>query len=404
MKQFIIMILLAVGTTVSVAQQNPKAGYVITNQGDTIRGNIDFRTNERLARLCDFQANGTTGYKTYRPGDIEGYRFDDNGKYFVSRRLNVTGTPELYFAEFIVQGKMNLYCVVSKSDEHFFFEREDGEMAELTNRTVGMTSIQALQEAKDITQEMREQRGKVVTLVKDSWKAAKTLNEDDMSRKKLVKAVRDYHNDVCTDGSQCLVYEYKEGSDKVTAHFKVFGGYGYYSTYKTDSQHFADENYPGGAPEFGIGIEIDLERTMKGLSLEAGVSYIPKIKSSHDVKDPALQGEEVLSTYEKSVLSVSLGAVKRFGAGKIQPLVRGGLFTSYDMGMKEKKERYNKNYAVANDINWRHAIHYGAYIGVGVQMPVGKQFVRLHGDFYKAIESSKVGDLTKFAITAEYGF
>ena len=46
----------------------------------------------------------------------------------VTRRLNVTGEPELYFAEFMVQGKMNLYCVARDSKEYFFFEREDGEM------------------------------------------------------------------------------------------------------------------------------------------------------------------------------------------------------------------------------------------------------------------------------------
>ena len=116
------------------AQVNPKPGFVITNNGDTIRGVIDFRTNERLAKQCDFWAAGETKGETYKPGDIEGFRFDNGGKYFVTRRLNVTGTPELYFAEFMVQGMMNLYCVAYNQDEYFFFEREDGEMAQLTKR------------------------------------------------------------------------------------------------------------------------------------------------------------------------------------------------------------------------------------------------------------------------------
>ena len=93
-----------ISATMTMAQTNPKPGYVIKNNGDTIRGNVDFRTNEKLSKQCVFWADGESGGMTYKPGDIEGFRFDNGGKYFVTRRLNVTGEPELYFAEFMVQG------------------------------------------------------------------------------------------------------------------------------------------------------------------------------------------------------------------------------------------------------------------------------------------------------------
>jgi hypothetical protein len=109
MRKIILFVLLAISVVITKAQTNPQIGYVITNTGDTIRGIIDFRTNEKLSRQCDFWTNGGDVKTTYKPGDIEGFRFDHNGKYFVSRRLNVTGDPELYFAEFMVHGKMNLY-------------------------------------------------------------------------------------------------------------------------------------------------------------------------------------------------------------------------------------------------------------------------------------------------------
>ena len=44
-----IFFFLLLGTMMSLqmrAQVNPKPGFIITNHGDTIRGNIDFRTNE----------------------------------------------------------------------------------------------------------------------------------------------------------------------------------------------------------------------------------------------------------------------------------------------------------------------------------------------------------------------
>ena len=85
MKKAILSILCAISATMAMAQANPKSGYIITNNGDTIRGIIDFRTNERLSTQCDFWANGETEGKNYKPGEIEGFRFDDNGKYFVTR-------------------------------------------------------------------------------------------------------------------------------------------------------------------------------------------------------------------------------------------------------------------------------------------------------------------------------
>ena len=409
MKKILFFVLLTVSAMVTKAQTNLKPGYVITNNGDTIRGNIDFRSNEKLSKQCDFWANGGDVKTTYKPGDIEGFRFEHNGKYFVTRRLNVTGEPELYFAEFMVQGKMNLYCIAYNSDEYFFFEREDGEMAELSNRSINYGSEQvAFNQAKDQQQEKREQYGKVKSLLQKSWKAVEGMDDNYVSKKKLVKVVRDYHNDVCTDGSSCMVYEYKEESDRLKAHFKAFAGYAYYSTEKTDNQHFLEENYPGSAYEIGLGVEIDLERIMKGFSVELGFAFTPKYESSHEINTGLYYIGKSDSKYEKSIITLPVGVVKRFGNGKIQPLVRGGGFVVIHLGTKENYAFY---YSESPDvvfekktISWGNTTHIGAYLGAGVQMAIGKQFVRLHGDWYKSLEPTSSGEMMKWGVTAEFGF
>ena len=407
MKKIILFVLLAISVTTVIAQTNPKSGYVITNTGDTIRGIIDFRTNEKLSKQCMFWANGGSESKTYMPGDIEGFRFDDNGKYFVTRRLNVTGNPELYFAEFMVQGKMNLYCVVHNSDEYFFFEREDGEMAELTKRSSGYySSISsfAIQEEKDKQQEKREQFGKVKSLLQKSWKAVEGMDDNSMSRKKLINVVRDYHNDVCTDGGMCMVYEYDEKSEGWwKLHFKLFAGYARYPVEKTSRQQYSEENYPDGGLEIGIGGEVELERIMKGFSAELGLVYSSKYKSEHDF--PYMnKGRKTTSIEKSGMLTISIGAIKRFGVRKIQPLIRCGLFCVIDMGVKEAEQMpiaYSSVVEYGGCDHGSYINHLGAYIGAGVQMPIGKQFVRLHGDLYK---STGMGDMTKWGVTAEFGF
>lgn len=407
MRKIILFAIFAISATIAMAQTNPKPGYVITNNGDTIRGVIDFRTNEKLSKQCDFWANGGAVKTTYKPGDIEGFRFENNGKFFVTRRLNVTGEPELYFAEFMVQGKMNLYCITRNSDDHFFFEREDGEMAELTNRVANYQgdAKAALQLVKNDVQEKREQFGKVKSLLQKSWKAVEGMDDNNMSRKKLINVVRDYHNDVCTDGGKCMVYEYDEKSDNIQTYFKAFTGVAYYSTEKSDHQMYTDENYPGGAFEIGIGVEFYLERVMQGFSVEAGIAITPEYKSEHDLKGSY---GKVSSTIEKNRLNVAIGMVKRFCKGNIQPLIRAGAFASTDFKTKETiRVIYNTSPPSVESYpeNWgSYTSHIGVYVGVGVQMAINKHFVRLHGDWYKSLEPTSAGEMMKWGVTAEFGF
>ena len=101
-------------------------------------------------------------------------------------------------------------------------------------------------------------------------------------------------------------------------------------------------------------------------------------------------------------MTFSLGAVKRFGTGKIQPLVRGGLFVVLESGLKEKLEYSSSSSTVCVNEDWENCIshHYGLYLGGGVQIPAGKHAVRMHADFYKSLEKSQV--MNKFGLTAEY--
>ena len=402
MKKTILSILCAFSATMGMAQANPQPGYVITNTGDTLRGNIDLRTNERMSKQCDFWANGETTCKTYMPGDIEGFRFDNNGKYFVTRRLNLTGTPELYFAEFMVQGKMNLYCISYSQDDYYFFEREDGEMARLTSREITNYSnsySEALQESKDNLKEKKEEYGKVKYLLQKSWKAVEDLDATQhLSKKKLVNVVREYHNDVCTDGSKCMVYEYKSKADKLEFSFKAFAGFAHYSTETIGAQIYPDENYPGNAFEIGVGAELNLNRVMKDFSMEATIGFSPTCSSAHNIQETP--SRLVHSSLEKSRIPFTIGAVKRYGNGNVKPLIRGGAFLILNTGQSEGWEITKPRYSVTYD--YSSSAHYGIYVGAGVQVKLDKHYGRLHADFYKSIEPKVTGQMTRWSITAEF--
>ena len=90
------------------AQINPKEGFIITNQKDTIYGLIDYRSNTVNAKECTFKANNESEYKTYAPGQISAYRFKETGKFYISKKYE---NEDEVFAEFLISGMMNLYRV-----------------------------------------------------------------------------------------------------------------------------------------------------------------------------------------------------------------------------------------------------------------------------------------------------
>ncbi|PLX18759.1 MAG: hypothetical protein C0599_11755 [Salinivirgaceae bacterium] len=100
---FIINILLIVNNTFS--QNDFRNGYIITNENDTIVGQIDYRSNLQNYKSCIFKVEEKK--IKYNPGDIFGYGYD-NDKFFSSQIVNGE------FVEVLVLGDLSLYKSLNK--------------------------------------------------------------------------------------------------------------------------------------------------------------------------------------------------------------------------------------------------------------------------------------------------
>ena len=255
MKRTLLLLMTAFLFAKIYSQENPERGFIITNANDTIYGTIDFRTNEINAEQCKFKADGSEEYVTYYPAGILGYRFMNNGKFYITKTFEYGGKEYNVFAEYIVKGMLNVYRVTNISHfPIFFFENERGEV--ITYK--GYDNINDIDEkvyAKN-TQDL------YAYLSKSSFEASNKVEVTPMKEKQLIKIARTYHEDVCKSNEDCIEYEYDTKSDDDKCTFYVGMGVDhFFRSSDCDAETLK-------SLEFGV--DFDMKRLRKGMSIFVG--------------------------------------------------------------------------------------------------------------------------------------
>lgn len=351
--------MLLVGCITTSAQTNPKPGYIITNDKDTIYGTIDFRTNDMNAKQCSFKANDKTDYTTYLPGEIEGYRFTDNGKFYVSRKFEDRG---LFFAEYIVKGQLSLYRYLDSWTNMYYIETEDGKIIPFKEDKKSLN-----RDDLGHTDDVVKKAQRLYAEVSRSPQAREDIKPGYMTEKRLIQMVEDYHADMCTTGDECIVFQYDDEADKEPISFEVSAGAGYgiwNKDFMLDSYSYLDvkSSFVWTA---GLGINIDATRKVKNLLIQVSLNYTNQNTTGSD-------SEGIVRDVKANSLSLHLGPLFRFGEeSKPKYTVRvGWMPTFYWVSNEYGKiyKGYNRWDMEMRDDSQLHMM--GAYAGVGYEMPM----------------------------------
>jgi hypothetical protein len=108
------------------AQIDFRPGYIIKQNGDTVFGEIDYRSELLRGQSCHFRFQDKAGTRDFFPNDLLSYRFID-GKYYISREVD----GKKVFLEFLIQAKISIYYLRDTRGEHYYLEKEGFEFAEL---------------------------------------------------------------------------------------------------------------------------------------------------------------------------------------------------------------------------------------------------------------------------------
>ena len=154
--RFLLISLLLAGTHAVHAQKNFRPGYVVRLNGDTLRGEVDVRGEQRMAALCLFRSGSET--TRYAPTELKAFGLQGGARYEACPvPVGAAGatppvapaSPAVLFMQVLAQGRAMLYSYTDERDRvRYCFRGTDGAVSELieTTQIVETNTAQRVQE------------------------------------------------------------------------------------------------------------------------------------------------------------------------------------------------------------------------------------------------------------------
>jgi hypothetical protein len=323
MKRLLILLVFSFSGYICHAQSNYVAGYIITNEHDTIHGLIDFRTDRMNAQICRFKSDLSAKEQSFHPVDILGFRYMESGKFYVSKTVDINNVAQTVFLEYLIHGIMNLYFYKDgdlNTVGYYIFEDENGKMQTITkhidvfdNVQVGNKGSRVNVLKKDVKYKNRLNYmfGKIETVSAKIPKA-------EFAHKTMIDITKEYHKQVCTTGEECIEFETKVDNKKLKFKFGLYAGYDWISR---------EKYYPSTAKlsafVFGGRLEISVPRWNKSLSTFLDLSYTKNLGNSEDY-NYYFQYQTI------SKLKFDFGFKYTYHKGIVRPTVEAGISTTMD--------------------------------------------------------------------------
>lgn len=208
----IIFACLIFSTWVAHAQTDFRPGYIITQPGDTLWGEIDYRGDMLMSQQCKFRPNPQAEITVFKPADIFGYRFN-NDKFFITKEFK----GNHHFMEYLVDGELDVLFFRDFNGDHYLIEKEGRELVELPYKT-GIQKI----DGKEYYITSKMHIG-LLNLYMDNAPEMKKLilQMKEPKHDNMIKLAKTYHDMVCTD-RECIVFEKK--TPLIKFNFELLGG------------------------------------------------------------------------------------------------------------------------------------------------------------------------------------
>ena len=365
------------------AQSNFRPGYIITNKMDTIYGLIDFRTYKMNAHNCKFRASQTSEDINYAPEDIFGYHFTDDGKYYVTKDIEIDRQPRKVFLEYLIQGVISLYFYPAEESDYYFFQDESGKMTPVTQQEEKIVNNKT---GKTYIMEDIRYKWAVYDIFKKSKSVSKVASKMSFNKKEMIDITKKYHAEMCTTGEECIQFETKPDT-YVKVKVSVYAGMQMQS-YKMGKRVLMDDlAYPTKidpdllpglnslSPGFGAQINLGIPRWHKSLSLLFDLS-LSQFKDEQEREIEEYINQFLRKRFSRTEINGWISSCKLGGKytfqnnGLFKPVIEGGFAANIMLASSYFYRTITNTTGVHSSVFLDKTIMPGFFLNAGVDYPL----------------------------------
>ncbi|MFO7656517.1 MAG: hypothetical protein R6W78_05570 [Bacteroidales bacterium] len=180
-------------------------GSIVTLNKDTVYGKIKDLGLKKNSLLCTFNPVNSNVIVEYQPGEIISYFV--NKKYYVSKTIKINNYDTMLFAEYLVDGTLDLFNVQIEKTTYYLIEDDNGTQS-LVN--INKNAISNQDDAIKANLQRSIDRGTIKLAMKNYPPILEQIDnvllED---RKSVVRLMTNYHNAICKN-EKCIDYTKKD--------------------------------------------------------------------------------------------------------------------------------------------------------------------------------------------------
>lgn len=361
LRLFALSVTLALSNRIE-AQSDFRDGFIISLQGDTVRGRISY--GGHIYERCYFKT--TSGEETtYAPAEIMAYGFTGD-RYFESREITIDKQKQTVFLEVLIRGKASLYTY-----KHYFFIQKGDDFQELKNEVTEVVKDGVLQRKNS-----NHHIGILsYMLIPDCPEIKERIQRTQLTEKGLTSILERYN--VCVGES---VKSYKAERPWLQIGLGVSAGFAISSmeveTKLSDFIEIVGKYRKSKNVVGGIEMELSSPRVNEHISFSVGAIYHSMSFSITNVNSAgAIQRNNVWVDVDQ--LKMPIGLRYKFH-GKVAPFINGGILSAFNLKTKstwiEEVEYQNsvttKEHEIYLAMKKRQS---GFWAGAGLSTPISKK-------------------------------
>lgn len=313
MKNILALIVFILSTHFAWSQADFREGFVVTTQGDSLAGYIDYRVGDKNFSTCSFRSTENGAVKDYAPGQVTRYGFFGD-KQFLSHTIAQEEDSVDVFLEILVEGRLSLFLYEGR-----FFVMKNERLFELTNEQISRS-----EGARTMMGHSHKYIGILKSLTFDCPGKQKIDYTLKLQERHLTRFVNEYNSCI---GAPSINFKDEKPWFAVSCspELAYIRSYLKFISTREDHYHLQGDFDPDNTWALGFLFFINSPRINERLSFITGLRYIPVSYISHSLIENQFHkyNNEVIVDIDE--LKIPLGFQYRFPEHNYTPYIQAGL-------------------------------------------------------------------------------